>query len=247
MKQPNTLTSSAAFSIIAAILLFFIIWTASPDNSSLDFPEKAGIVSVFLVCCGAGIYFTFKPRLWRNLFSSPKDKLHQHQSVTKRSFQGHHPDCPTFHNHTIRLQQKIRCAGCLGLFIGFSLSIFIMIFYTILNISVSKMIVLSLFFVGLGCITVVFLEIGHQRRRAVIHVGINSLMPIGFLLIIIAVNEGTRDLLYGFFSLLFCFLWMDTRILFSKAQHRILCRNCGESCKMFTDPIYVSKAPVVQK
>ena len=237
MKHTKTLILSVTFSILAAILLFFITWTASANNSSYDFEEKIGIATIFILCCVAGLFFSYRPRLWRHLFLPSKNQQKQDQPCVHRSFHGHHPDCSTFQNHIIRLGKKTRCAGCLGLSIGLILSIVIMIFYSLIKINFTKTIALIFLLGGFCTIALVFLEVRHQWKHASIHVGINSLLPIGFLLIIIGVIEGTGDLIYGFFSLLFCFLWMDTRIQLSKTKHSALCRNCVESCKMFQETV----------
>jgi hypothetical protein len=110
-----------------------------------------------------------------------------------------------------------------------------MILYIITNLHFSKSIVLLLLLLGFLIVAVVFIEIQYRSKHTIAHVVLNSLLPLGFFLIITAVQESTGEILYSFFTLLFCFLWLDTRIQLSKIRHRLLCRNCGEPCKMFTE------------
>jgi len=210
----------------------------SPTYTALlSFSEKVGIASVFILCCCAGISFTFKPNWVQHHFSQSKNQKKNTKSQQKRSFQGHHPDCTTFQNHTIKWKTKIWCAGCLGLFIGLCASIALMTLYMITDVKLTKMMAAFLLFLSVLLLAVVYIEIFHRSKHATVHAVINSLMPLSFFMIIIAVGEITGEFLYGLFSILLCFLWLDTRIQLSKSHHRILCRNCVESCKMFTESL----------
>ncbi|HIH29704.1 MAG TPA: hypothetical protein HA260_07880 [Thermoplasmata archaeon] len=235
MKLTKTLFIYLTFSIIAALLLIFLVVTTPSHTSSLSTSEKGVIASVLILCCCFGISFTLRPNWVRNYFNRSKKQGKNTSSQEKRSFQGHHPECLTFQSHTIRWRQKIWCAGCFGLFIGLCGSIILMIFYMIVDFQLTKIIALLLLPSGFFILAVVYIEILHRSKHATVHALLNSFLPLSFFLIIITVGEITGDLVYGLFSILLCFLWLDTRIQLSKSHHRILCRNCVESCKMFTE------------
>ncbi|MCX6662347.1 MAG: hypothetical protein NTY91_07350 [Euryarchaeota archaeon] len=97
----------------------------------------------------------------------------------------------------------------------------------------TNMISYLLLLLGLFILLVVYIEVLYRSRYAIVHVIINSLMPFSFFIITIAVGGLTGKFVYGFFTILLCFLWLDTRIHLSKWHHRSLCKNCFESCKMF--------------
>ena len=217
-------------------MILFVVLTPS-QTSLISFLEKVGLAIVFILCCIIGISFTIRPNWIRHYFPKTKNLEKNIQLDFKRSFQGHHPDCLIFKNHTIQLRGKTWCAGCLGLFIGLCSAIVIMILYLITDIQLTNVMSLLFLIFGLFTLAVVFIEILHRSRHAIVHVFINSLMPVSFFLITIAVSSITGEFIYGFFSILMCFLWLDTRIHFSKSRHRILCTECSESCKMFTVPI----------
>jgi hypothetical protein len=86
---------------------------------------------------------------------------------------------------------------------------------------------------GLLILAIVFGETFYQSQSVLLHVFINSLLPLSFFLLTIAVGEMTGQFVYGFFAVLLCFLWLDTRIQLSKWRHSLLCSMCSESCKMF--------------
>ena len=237
MRKINTLFIYLIFSFIAAVLLILLVGLTPSPSTSFSFVEKSGIASAFILCCCVGISFTFKPNWLRQYVSKSKNQIHEMQPKGKQSFQGHHPVCLTFQSHTIHWQGKMWCAGCLGLCVGLCVSIALMILYLILEFQPKQITALLLLLLGLFILAVVFIEIYHRKRHTKVHVFINSLLPLSFFLAIVAVVGATGELLYGFLSLLLCFLWLDTRIQLSKSHHNILCRKCAETCKMFSEPL----------
>ncbi len=233
MKYVRTLSLYLAFSFIAAVLITLLVIMTPDHTSPISFLEKVGLAGLFLFCCIIGISFTLHPNWVRRYFSKFKDKEKNTQQQVKRSFQGHHPDCPTFQNHTIHWNKKTWCAGCLGLFIGLCASMVLMILYVVTDFQLTNMMSYLLILLGLFILPVVYIEILYRSRYAIVHVIINSLMSLSFFIIIIAVGELTGKFVYGFFTILLCFLWLDVRIQLSKWHHGSLCKNCFESCKMF--------------
>ncbi len=236
MKHARIIPLYIAFSSIAAVLLILIVGTTSSQASPLSEPEKIGIASVFILCCIIGISFTVRPNWVRRYFHKVENEKKDVQSLGQRFFRGHHPDCLTFQNHTIHWGKKTWCAGCLGLFIGLCVSIVLMILYIGTDFQPARIISLVLLLIGLFILIVVYIEILY-RKRATVHVFINSLMPLSFFMITIAVGGITGEFIYGLFSILLCFLWLDTRVQLSKSHHRSLCINCVESCKMFMSSV----------
>jgi len=116
-------------------------------------------------------------------------------------------------------------------------SIFLMILYMGMNFHPTKMMALLLLLLGLLIVPVVYSEILYRNRYAIVHVFLNSLLPLSFFVITVTVGEITGEFIYGFFTILLCFLWLDTRIQLSKWRHGLLCAHCVESCKMFSVPV----------
>jgi hypothetical protein len=237
LSKINILFLYLIFSFIAAFLLILLVGLMPYRPSSFSSLEKSSIASIFILCCCVGISFTFKPNWIRQKISKSKNQIHDIQPNEKQSFQGHHPVCPSFQNHTIRWWGKMWCAGCLGLSVGLCISIALMLLYLIIEFQPTRITALLLLLLSFFILATVFIEIYHRNRHAKIHVFINSLLPLSFFILIITVVNSTGEVLYGFLSLLLCFLWLDTRIQLSKSHHVILCKNCAESCKMFSEPL----------
>jgi hypothetical protein len=233
LNQIRNVSVYLIFSFLAAVFIGILVITSSYDTPSITISEKAVIAGIFITSCVVGISFTFCPNWVRRYHPQKKKREKNSIKEGKRLFQGHHPDCHTFQNHRIQWKHKTWCAGCLGLLIGLCASIMLMILYLIIDVKQPKMISYLLFIVGLFVLTFVYFEIVYRNRHPMLHVFSNSLLPLCFFIITIAVVGLTGKLLYGFFTILFCFLWLDARIQLSKWRHSLLCTYCIESCKMY--------------
>lgn len=221
------------FSIIGAFFLLILVMNGLTSTSSLQFQEKLWITRSLFLCFLLGISVTIRPNWMRYFYHTKKNEKKLLQAPGKRCFQGHHPNCSTFQNHTIHWNGKILCAGCFGHFLGLCISLVITIVFMMIDVQLTKMTVVLLFSAGLLILPFVYIEILHRSTHASLHFFINALLPLSFFSITIAVGEITGDVLYGLFSILLCFLWLDTRVQLSKWRHTQLCTSCTESCKLF--------------
>jgi hypothetical protein len=237
LNQTRNLLVYLIFSFIAVVLIVLLVVTTPTDTPPITTSEKTGIAGAFIICCIVGISFTFRPNWVRRYTPQKKDEEKKILTQVKRSFRGHHPDCPTFRDHTIQWKQKTWCAGCLGLFMGLCTSILLMILYTIIDFQLTKTLSYLMLILGLFMLPIVYLEILHRSRHPLVHVFSNSMLPLSFFIITTAMVGLTGNIVDELFTILLCFLWLDTRIQLSKWRHRFLCTNCSESCKMYTDTV----------
>ncbi|VVB60102.1 Uncharacterised protein [uncultured archaeon] len=237
MNQIRNVSVYLIFSFVAAVFIGILVITSPSDSPTITISEKEIITAMFIMSSVVGISFTVSPNWIRRYHSQKKNGEKNTIKEGKRSFQGHHPDCHTFQNHRIQWKHKTWCAGCLGLLIGLNVSIMLMILYLIFDVRQPKMISYLLFIVGLFILTFVYFEIVYRNGHPLLHIFSNSLLPLSFFIIIIAIIGLTGKFAYGFFTMLVCFLWLDTRVQLSKWRHSLLCLNCSESCKMYDTSI----------
>ena len=223
-----------ALSCFAGVLILFFILTAPMTPLPMLFKEKLTIGGVFIFLCVIGIFFAIYPNWFHRYLVKNTTKESSLPSMKKRLFRGHHPDCSIFQTHTIHWKKKTWCAGCLGLLIGLCTSIVLMILYLGVEFQFTKTTSLLLYLLAVLIVSSVFAETGYQRRYPLVHLVMNSLLPMSFLLITIDVGVSTGQVVYALFTLLLCVLWLDTRIQLSRWKHRSLCMECALSCKMFT-------------
>jgi uncharacterized membrane protein len=220
-------------SLIGAIFLIGII-LYSPVSSPIPIvPDKIVVASMFIFLCVLGISFSLRPNWLKamKLKNNATDSNKPHD--LKRCFLGHHPDCSFFDTHRIRFAKKTWCAGCFGLLIGCLVTMILMIIYVAISYQQPSALSRLLFFFGLLLIVLVYVELFLGSPSPTIHIIFNSLLIVGFFCITIGIIELSGNGIYGFFTILICILWLETRIQLSGWRHSLLCKGCTETCKMY--------------
>jgi hypothetical protein len=219
------------FSVTVALLLIILAFFSTSILNSITLNEKI-ILSLFIIIgCLYGISLAFHPgclKKQKKILKQSNERL-----KTMRSRRGHHPDCEKFYFHTILINKKTMCTGCLGLSIGCLISIILVVFYLIFNISWS--ITILYFFIVLGLLLIFFAQIETiiTRKFKILHIITNITFVLGFLFITIGIFEIKGQLIFGFLGIVLSVLWLDTRIHLSNWRHSLICRNCKEKCKMY--------------
>ena len=219
-------------SIIAVVLVFAMV-LIEPITNIITFWEKLFVVVVAITSCLFGISLTIHPNWWRTFSRYTKHISKVEKEKTKLSFIGHHPDCGTFKRHVIVIKNKPRCAGCFGLALGFIVSIILLVIYLFLSLGISIVIYYILLVFGFFLLFIVYWETMFNKRYTLLHIIINILFVLSFLMITLSVLGITNNPVYGILTILICFLWLDTRIHLSKQQHKNICASCPKSCKMY--------------
>jgi hypothetical protein len=220
------------FLTIFGIIILILISLLSKTESSLNFYDKIVVTSAFIICCIIGISLSLYPSWFKMLLKNQINLKKDKNIIKKIKFVGHHPDCENFKSHTIKISKKTYCAGCLGLSIGFTISIIITLIYVLYeNIFISNNKFL-IFYIGLISLIIVFVEISTITKR-IIHIFSNIFFIIAILLIFLAILEITKDKTYGFISIMISFIFIETRIHLSKLKHIKTCKNCFNDCKMY--------------
>jgi hypothetical protein len=219
-------------SVIAAVLVLTMV-LVRPIADTITFYEKLFVAIVFIASCLFGISLAIYPNWWRTKSHQINHASKVKEGKIKRSFQGHHPDCNTFKSHIIFIKNKPRCAGCLGLALGSLVSILLMALYLFLPYRLPIATSYILLMLGIFALLLVYGEIILNKRHTLLHIIINSLLVLSFLVITISVVEITKGPVYGILTILICFLWLDTRIHLSNQQHKNICASCTKSCKTY--------------
>jgi hypothetical protein len=233
LKPKNNVIYHLCLSFFAAVFILILAFYGSSDNIYINFYERMLVVGLFIIICIFGISLSFFPG-WYKRFIKNKDQGSKSQKFQKkpRRRRGHHPDCDSFISHVIKVNDKTYCAGCLGLAIGSVSSIFLGIIYLFY---IDKILINFnyLIFAGLVLIFLGFLETTKPIKNAIIHIIANVFLIIGFFLIVVGMFEATGNMVYMVISIIFSFLFLDTRVQMSSYNHNIICNNCKEKCKMY--------------
>jgi hypothetical protein len=234
LKQKINVIYCLLLSILAATLLITLVAFNLSNTTSVGIYDKLFIGGMFITSCLFGISLAVYPGWFKRFIKQEKQIPTKNQiQKTARKRKGHHPDCDQFQNHTIRIGNKILCAGCLGLSIGAILSIALMILYIVFGGELSITTNYFFMFFGLIVIGLVYLEIMHPIKHTIIHVLSNIFFVVSFLIVVIYIFEITGNKIYGAVSILLSFLWLDTRIRLSNWRHALICKSCDDNCKMY--------------
>jgi len=218
-------------SIAAGFLILLLAFFSSPNTNVTTFFDRLLIVGIATIGCLSGVSLAFRPGWYRK----PLHRTHSNNTNTKkiRNRIGHHPDCNRFRNHTVTINNKKICSGCLGLALGAVIAIILMIGYLFVDIPRSTEIYFLFIISGLVIISFVYIEILLAKRSTIIHIVSNIFLMLSFLLLTIGIFEITGNRMYGIVTVILSFLWLDTRIQLSKWHHTIICQNCEKLCKMY--------------
>ncbi len=234
MKYRKNLWYHILLSILGGVLFLLLVFTIANGKNSIDTIDRLFMGAAFISSCLFGISLALQPN-WIKRYkkqgihgTNPKSSIGNY-----RKRQGHHPDCDPFQGHTYKIKNNILCAGCTGLALGSFISIFLMIIFLIFFNDLPRLALLIFIIVGMGFVTLNYIEIVLLKRRALSHVLGNGFLVIGFFFIIIGVFQLTGNVIYGILALIMTFLWLDTRIQLSNWSHAVTCGNCNETCKAY--------------
>jgi hypothetical protein len=234
LKKGSTVFIYITLSIAAAFLLLILAFSSNSNIKTIGIYDRYFVSIFFIISCLIGVSLTIHPGwIRKSLKGIIKNSTTENIKKTDIKREGHHPNCDKFKNHIFRFKSRVYCTGCLGLAIGCVISIILIIFYNSIYVKISPEIYFYLIIVGMIIVGFVFIEIISNKRNLYIHIISNSFLIIGFLIIIIGITEITGDKIYGIISIIFSFLWLDTRIQLSNWHHGKICSKCCKSCKMY--------------
>ncbi|WP_455391461.1 hypothetical protein [[Eubacterium] cellulosolvens] len=238
MNREYLVRNYLILSFIAAVLVLLVVWSFTINPIKVNPIEKFEVGLLFIFCCIIGISLVMKPN-WIHICPEQQAQRNYNRNVKtnspalarmKKRRIGHHPDCDRFRRHTIKINDKIYCAGCTGLAIGAVLAIFLMVLVIILPFNPSKTILFALLILGLILIAFNLASTMNGQKYGREKSLLNVFLVLGFFMVITGVFMLTGALIFGILGVLVCVLWLDTRILLSKHNHHIICTNCQVKC-----------------
>lgn len=231
MRRKNVVIWYCVLSLAAGLLLI-VLSVFSERTGRLSESDKLMLGAVFIASCVLGVMQS--ARLHRPYGASNEDRTPAISAENAPSIKrvGHHPSCGRFDEHVTNFRGREYCSGCMGLAIGSSISLVLMLVYLVVEIGSTRFSLVAIF-AGVILVSMDLTETAVHSRSDRIHVLANILLVVGFLLVTVGVLEATGNVIYGLLSILISFLWMDTRIQLSNWKHRNICQSCGRDCKSY--------------
>jgi len=150
------------------------------------------------------------------------------------TFEGHHPNCGNFSAHVFRLGDKKYCAGCVGLVAGAAISLLGAFLYFFTGLFLGE-VATAFFWLGFWGVALGLLQYNlFNTSRSSVHLSLNVTFVLGAFLLLIGIEEVTRNLILEVYFVTLTLYWILTRILLSQQEHRKICSACGlKSCSFF--------------
>lgn len=197
------------------------LW-ASPQTTYYPL-QKPIILSLFIVICILGMFAAIYPSKCKTLMKFQNDSKVTINEADVR-FEGHHPYCDEFSSHTLTINGKKYCPGCLGLFLGAFISVIGILIYHFFGYPLIYGRII--FWTGIGTVFLVLLLIIFLNLEKKLKFISNMALVIGSFLILLGLDSVKGSLIMELYFLILTIFWILTRILISENNHEIICMVC---------------------
>lgn len=223
--QPIFLIAVSFFGLFFLMIMY--LWA---PQRNLYYPfQKTAILSIFIVICLLGVLAAIRPSTCKTVMQFQKDS----EKTTRNNniqFEGHHPDCGKFSSHTLNINGKKYCPGCLGLSIGAFIAIIGTVIYYFHGFTSSYEEII--FWIGLCMVFLALFLIVIFNLEKKLKFLLNMVLVVGSFLILVGVDSVKANLLIEVYFLILIMFWILTRMIVSETSHERICRDClnGSTC-----------------
>jgi hypothetical protein len=227
-----------AFLITVSIfgLILSIFFVVNPSSVEDDFKfRNLTVGSTFIAVCVLGIFAGVFPSLSaRNLSFEKRNEYSQSaNAIHETTLRAHHPSCENFSTHILKVGNMKFCATCSGLIFGAVIVIFGTCLHFFGNFYIGEPFIL----VSLGTFAVISSLLQSALPKfsgGLTRFFTSTIFVIGCFLMLVSINEVTKNTSIELFFVALCVLWIFTKIALSQRDHQQTCLNCSiESCRRY--------------
>ena len=212
------LRSQLTYIALTEISLLIAALIVSQRPQGWMFPQQELVSNAaFSIICLLGIIAGIAPK-WCSFASGSERR-------GTDGVAGHHPDCGRFPGHTVRLGDRVFCAGCSGLVIGAVLAL-LGLFSGINPLGPAGFWV-GVLLVGLG-LAQHLIDLGSGW----VHLVLNISLVVGDWFMFEAIQSMDLGFLVSVYFLAVTVFWIFARIRASQWVHVGVCMDCSEPCKL---------------
>ena len=235
VKHPNFfLAFLISVSIFGLILsTFFVLHPSALED---DFAYRNLTIGfAFGTVCVLGIFAALFPssclaipQFWkRNRYDRNTSNIHE---TTLRT---HHPSCENYSTHILHIGNMNFCATCSGLLVGATLVLFGTGLYFFGDLRIGDPSILVS--IGSAGVAVGLLQSALPKfSGGLTRFFASTIFVIGCFLMLVSINEVTKNTSVELFFVALCVLWIFTKIALSQRDHQQTCLNCSiESCRRY--------------
>jgi hypothetical protein len=221
------------FLIVVSVfgLLSSIFFVFHPASIKDNFPFRNLVAgSALSIICISGIFAALFPssckaipKIWKSNKNVDLPEVHE------TTLRAHHPLCDNYSAHILSIGEMKFCATCSGLLIGatFVLLGTALCFFGNLRIGEpSTLVWVGTAGVTLGLLQPAFPKFSNGLTRFLASV----LFVVGTFLLLVSINEATKNISIDLFFIAVSLLWILTKIALSQRDHQNICSLCTKRC-----------------
>jgi hypothetical protein len=234
MTSPNHKLHNLTLVFLVSVSFFGLILTVllalHPPILEEDLVWRKPVAgSAFGAVCILGTLAVFSPNACSRFFGFKRSASISH--ATASTLRGHHPVCGRFSAHVFRLDGRVFCATCSGLFLGALISLFGLALYFFGNWQMGQNAFLAVLVGSVGVIFGLLQSPLSMLQNSVIRLFSSAFFVVGTFLILEGVEELAHSVSIDLFLVVLSVFWLMTRISLSQWDHERVCSKCTlDSC-----------------
>jgi protein-S-isoprenylcysteine O-methyltransferase Ste14 len=207
-------------SLALLLLVFLDLITFNPSVPRITFGSQNLVTGgLFILICAVGLVAAVAP--WRL-------KGGGHGADRNTGLVGHHPDCPEFSGHVLRVHGKALCAGCTGLALGAASAILggFLCFFS--GFSVGDPV--TFFYTGALLVALGLVQHFIDMGSPLFHLALNVALVFGAFMLAASMRELGASFYVEAYLLASILFWVAARVRASQEEHVRVCSRCTEPC-----------------
>lgn len=234
-KHSNlTLAFLMAVSIFGLVLSILVVVNPSSVEDDFSF-RNLTVGSAFCALCILGIFAGVFPSLssGNRTFEKRNGYYQNANAIHETTLRAHHPSCENFSTHILNVGNMKFCATCSGLIVGATIVLFGTGLYFFGNLHIGEP--FTLVSVGAaGVISSLLQSALPKFSGGFTRFFASTIFVIGCFLMLVSINERTKNTSVELFFVSLCVLWIFTKIALSQRDHQQTCLHCStESCRHY--------------
>jgi protein-S-isoprenylcysteine O-methyltransferase Ste14 len=201
------------------LLVLLGLLAFSPSIPVITFADQNLVTGgLFILICTAGLVAAAAP--WRL-------KGLGHADLNPRLV-GHHPDCPEFRGHVLRVNGRALCAGCTGLALGAASAIIGGFLCFFGGFSVGDPV--TVFYTGALLVALGLVQHFIDMGSPLFHLALNIALVFGSFMLAASLIEMDVSFFVEAYLLASILFWVAVRVRVSQEEHVRVCSRCTEPC-----------------
>ena len=192
----------------------------SPNVPRVTFGAQTLVTGgIFILICAVGLVAAVAPGRLRGV---------GHEAKRSPGVVGHHPDCPEFSGHVLRVCGRALCAGCTGLALGAILAILggFLCFFGGFSVGDPSMV----FYTGALLVALGLIQHFIDMGSPLFHLALNVVFVFGAFMLTASLREMGASFYVEAYLLTSVLFWVAARIRVSQEEHVRVCSRCPEPC-----------------